>query len=51
VIDIERRGEPVAELRPLPATRPKPKLPNMTRFWTKFPKVSGDSGAFLEEDR
>jgi antitoxin (DNA-binding transcriptional repressor) of toxin-antitoxin stability system len=51
VIVIERRGEPVAELRPLTVRKPKPKLPNMTRFWTKFPKVSGDSGAFLEEDR
>ncbi|HLK18110.1 MAG TPA: type II toxin-antitoxin system prevent-host-death family antitoxin [Bryobacteraceae bacterium] len=51
VIVIERRGEPVAELRPLTARKSKPKLPDMTRFWTKFPKVSGDSGAFLEEDR
>lgn len=51
VIVIESRGEPVAELRTLATTRPKPKLPNMTRFWTKFPKVRGDSGAYLEEDR
>jgi prevent-host-death family protein len=51
VIIIERRGEPVAELRPFKKTRPKPKLPDMTRYWTKFPKVSGDSGRFLEEDR
>jgi prevent-host-death family protein len=51
VIVIESRGEPVAELRPLATTRPKPKLPKMTRFWTKFPRVRGDSGAYLEEDR
>ena len=51
VIVIERRGEPVAELRPLTKVRGKQKLPDMTRFWTKFPKVPGDSGAFLEEDR
>jgi len=51
VIVIERRGEPIAELRPLTKTRPKPKLPDMARFWKKFPKVSGDSGRFLEEDR
>lgn len=51
VIIVERRGEPVAELRPLSKTRPKPKLPDMTRFWKKFPRVSGDSGRFLEEDR
>jgi antitoxin (DNA-binding transcriptional repressor) of toxin-antitoxin stability system len=51
VIVIEKRGEAVAELRPLPATRPKPKFPNMSRFWKTFPKVAGDSGKFLEEDR
>ena len=51
VIVIERRGEPVAELRPLTPKRPKPKLPDMTHFWTKFPKVPGDSGRYLEEDR
>lgn len=51
IIIIERRGEPVAELRPRGKVGPKPKLPNMTRFWTKFPKVRGDSGAFLEQDR
>jgi prevent-host-death family protein len=50
VIVIENRGEPVAELRPL--SKPaKPELPDMTRFWTEFPQVSGDSGRFLEEDR
>lgn len=51
VIIIERRGEPVAELRPLSTTRRKLKLPDMTRFWTEFPQVRGDSGRFLEEDR
>ena len=51
VIVIERRGEPVAELRPFAKARPKPKLPDMTRFWKKFPKVTGDSGRFLEQDR
>jgi prevent-host-death family protein len=51
VIVIERRGEPVAELRPIGKVQPKPKLPDMTRFWKKFPKVSGDSGRFLEQDR
>jgi prevent-host-death family protein len=50
VIVIERRGEPVAELRPI-AKKIKVKLPDMTRFWTKFPQVEGDSGRFLEEDR
>ena len=51
VILIERRGQPVAELRPLAKNKPRPKLPNMSRFWNKFPKVAGDSGAFLEQDR
>jgi len=50
-IIIERRGEPVAELRPLARKPAKRKLPDMTRFWTTFPQVSGDSGRFLEEDR
>jgi prevent-host-death family protein len=50
VIVIENRGEPVAELRPL-SKATKPGLPDMTRFWTEFPEVSGDSGRFLEEDR
>jgi antitoxin (DNA-binding transcriptional repressor) of toxin-antitoxin stability system len=51
IIVIERRGEPVAELHPLARKRPKPKFPDMTRFWTKFPQVAADSGRFLEEDR
>ncbi len=29
----------------------KPGTPDMTRLWTEFPAVSGDSGRFLEEDR
>jgi antitoxin (DNA-binding transcriptional repressor) of toxin-antitoxin stability system len=51
VIVVERRGVPVAELRPITKVREKPKLPDMTRFWKHFPKVPGDSGRFLEEDR
>ncbi len=51
VIVIESRGQPVAELRPLPGTRAKPKLPDMTRFWRDFPRVPGDSGSYIEEDR
>jgi antitoxin (DNA-binding transcriptional repressor) of toxin-antitoxin stability system len=49
-IVIQSRGEPVAELRPLTRKPAKRKLPDMTRFWA-FPKVSSDSGRFLEEDR
>ncbi|HYW45108.1 MAG TPA: type II toxin-antitoxin system prevent-host-death family antitoxin [Bryobacteraceae bacterium] len=51
VIVIQRRGEPVAELRSLSKRRTRPKLPDMTRFWKGFPKVPGDSGRFLEQDR
>jgi prevent-host-death family protein len=51
IIVIERRGEPVAELRPLAKSLRKPKFPDMTRFWKRFPKVPGDSTRYLEEDR
>jgi antitoxin (DNA-binding transcriptional repressor) of toxin-antitoxin stability system len=46
VIYIQRRGETVAELRPV-TTR----LPDMTEFWARCPQIPGDSGRFLEEDR
>ena len=51
IIVIERRGEAVAELRPLTRKKAKPKLPDMTRFWTRYPRVPADSGRYLEEDR
>ena len=51
VIVIERRGEPVAELRPLPKRPAKLKFPNMGRIWKTFPQLSGDSTHFVEEDR
>jgi antitoxin (DNA-binding transcriptional repressor) of toxin-antitoxin stability system len=51
VIVIERRGEPVAELRPLSRKPAKTRLPDMSRLWRRFPSVAGDSGRFLEEDR
>jgi len=47
---IEKRGVPVAELRPyteLPVTR---RLPNREALISKMPKVK-DSGRILEEDR
>lgn len=49
-IIIERRGQPVAELRPI-RHRPQPPLPDMRHIWEMFPQVPGDSGKFLEEDR
>ena len=51
VIVIERRGEPVAELRPLSKKKPKFKFPDMTRLWSTLPQLSGDSTQFIEEDR
>jgi prevent-host-death family protein len=51
VIVIERRGEPVAELRPISKKPAKPRLPDLTSVWERFPSVDSDSGRFLEEDR
>ena len=51
VIVIERHGEPVAELRPISKKRSKPRLPDMTGLWSRFPSIAADSGRFLEEDR
>jgi len=51
VIVVERRGEPIAELRPLSQPRKKVKLPDMSEIWNTFPQLSGDSTRFIEEDR
>lgn len=51
VIVIERRGQPVAELRPLSNTRKRPKFRDMSRFWNTFPQLPGDSTQFISEDR
>jgi prevent-host-death family protein len=37
VIVIERRGEPVAELRPISKSHAKAKFPDAKRFWEEFP--------------
>jgi len=56
IIVIERRGEPVAELRPLtsptrmPAGKKARIFASMRRVWARMPKVS-DSTKILEEDR
>jgi prevent-host-death family protein len=56
IIVIERRGEPVAELRPITA-RPhmaadkKARIfTSMRKIWARMPQV-GDSTKILEEDR
>ncbi|MBV9760580.1 MAG: hypothetical protein JO340_08450 [Acidobacteriaceae bacterium] len=51
VIVIEKRGEAVAELRPLTKKRIRNRPPDLTELWNRFPSVPGDSGRFLEEDR
>ena len=50
VITIERRGEPVAELRPISHKSAK-RMPDLTDVWRRLPAVNTDSGRFLEEDR
>ena len=55
VIVIERRGEPVAELRPLtttPRLTPEKKaeiFKKMEKLWARLPQT--DSTKFIEEDR
>jgi prevent-host-death family protein len=56
VIVIERRGEPVAELRPIQkskgisAAKKAQIFASMQPIWKRLPKT-GDSGRIIEEDR
>ena len=56
VIVIERRGEPVAELRPItapsciPAGKKALIFDAMREIWARLPQV-GDSTKMIEEDR
>jgi prevent-host-death family protein len=51
LIVIERRGDPVAELRPISKKALQNRLPDLSDLWQRFPTVATDSGRFLEEDR
>jgi antitoxin (DNA-binding transcriptional repressor) of toxin-antitoxin stability system len=52
VIAIERRGESVAELRPIPAKRKKVPFPDMTDLWARMPQIDSDrSTEIISEDR
>jgi prevent-host-death family protein len=60
VIIIERRGEPVAELRPVSkkemSEEERRKLvakvfAKMEPIWKKMPKIDSDSGRWFEENR
>ena len=56
IIVIERRGEPVAELRPItspprmPAAKKARIFASMRKIWARMPQV-GDSTEILDEDR
>ena len=56
IIVIERRGEPVAELRPIGASprmdagRKARIFASMRRIWDRMPQA-GDSTKILEDDR
>ena len=56
IIVIERRGEPVAELRPItapprmPAAKKARIFTSLRRIWARMPPV-GDSTKILEGDR
>ena len=56
VIVIERRGEPIAELRPIsaplsiPAGRKAAIFDSMREIWARLPQF-GDSTTLIEEDR
>ena len=50
VIVIERRGEPVAELRPLSKPKKVP-FPDMKEFRSRFPKMTDDSTDIISEGR
>jgi len=47
VIVIERKGQPVAELRPIS----KKMDSRLLDLWRRHPAVPGESGRFLEQDR
>lgn len=50
ILVIEKRGVPVAELRPLrPVARGFP--PGHWEFLKRFPRLKSDSGRFISEDR
>ena len=51
VITIERRGQPVAELRPISRKSRARHLPELTELRRRFPSVESESGRFLEEGR
>ena len=51
VIVIEKRGVPVAELRPIERLSPARMLREIEPLLRKLPKLKGDSGRFISESR
>jgi len=51
VVTVVKRGRPVAELRPIGAGRYRRTLPDRRELLARYPKLRGDSGRILEEDR
>jgi antitoxin (DNA-binding transcriptional repressor) of toxin-antitoxin stability system len=50
IVVIEKRGVPVVEMRPL-ERRAVGFPPEHWEYLKKFPKLKGDSGRFISEDR
>jgi antitoxin (DNA-binding transcriptional repressor) of toxin-antitoxin stability system len=48
---VEKRGLPVAEIRPLSRNASTTQMPNREKLLRKLPLVRTDSGRILEEDR
>jgi antitoxin (DNA-binding transcriptional repressor) of toxin-antitoxin stability system len=51
VVVVTRYGSPLAELRPVEAGHGRGVLPDRTKLLARYPRLSQDSGKFLEEDR
>jgi antitoxin (DNA-binding transcriptional repressor) of toxin-antitoxin stability system len=50
VVVVVKRGRPVAELRPLGGAG-SARLPDRSAQLARYPRLKGDSGRILEEDR
>lgn len=48
---IEKRGTPVAEIRPVSQKQDTTRMPDREAFLQSLPRVKTDSGAVLEQDR
>ena len=51
VVTVVKHGRPVAELRPVADSSARRVLPDRSTLLAKYPRLAGDSGRFLEDDR